>query len=492
MKEEIGRLVKHAGIYGAGVILNKSVGFLLIPLYTRFLTPADYGVLELLDLTIFFSGIFCMMGISSAVFRFYAVYDTESDRKEVIASALFFVTIASLLVSVALQLLAVPLAATAFGNIAYAPYVRVVSWTLFFSNLTEVPFAYWRAQHRTVLFVVVNLIRTIVSAGTLIVAVAVLQRGVQGVVYANLITNGILGLLLLGTTLSKVGFRVMSHKLREMLAYGAPLIVQSIASFILVFSDRLFLRHFASLTEVGIYSLGYKLAGIVALLVSGPFTMTWSWHQFEVAKKGNAKDTFAHIQLYQLLVSVFVALVITLLAKDALRIMAPAAYWDASKVVPLIALSYVLGDMRAVIWTGILLRNRTHHLGWISGIVAASNLLLNFVLIPRYSYMGAAVATVLSYALSLTLGFILAQSIYFIRYEYRRNAIVLGSAVAIYLISTQLSLQISLSLVANVFVALLFPVIAIVMLRREERIMLWQLGRQAVERMRNLRLQHES
>jgi glycosyltransferase involved in cell wall biosynthesis len=73
MKEEIGRLVKHTGIYGLGTILSRSVGFLLIPLYTRFLTPADYGVLELLDLTMFFSGIFCMMGISAAVFRFYVV-----------------------------------------------------------------------------------------------------------------------------------------------------------------------------------------------------------------------------------------------------------------------------------------------------------------------------------------------------------------------------------------------------------------------------------
>jgi len=483
MKEEIGRLAKHAGIYGVGVILTKSVGFLLIPLYTRFLTPADYGVLELLDLTIFFSGIFCMMGISAAVFRFYAAYDSESDRKEVIATALFFVVIASLLVAVALQFLAVPLAATAFGNPAYASYVRVVAWTLFFSNLTEVPFAYWRARHRTVRFVVVSVIRTAVSAAALIVAVAVLHRGVQGVVYANLLTNGLLGLLLLGTTLADVGFRLVRQKLREMLKYGAPLIVQSLASFVLVFSDRLFLRHFASLSEVGVYSLGYKLAGIVSLLVSGPFSMTWSWQQFELAKKDNARDMYARIQTYQLVVAVGVGLAVSLLAKDALRIMTPPSYWAATRIVPIIVLCYIMSDIRSVVLSGILIQRATHYLAGISIVAALANLGLNYVLIARYHAMGAALATLLSYVFLLALALLVAQRVYHVRYEYLRNAGVLALATVIYIISTFIDLRLFLSLAANLALFVVFPIVTVRMLGREERAMFRQLAAKAAQRL---------
>jgi O-antigen/teichoic acid export membrane protein len=483
MKEEIGRLVKHAGIYGVGVVLSKSVGFLLIPLYTRFLTPADYGVLELLDLTIFFSGIFCMMGISAAVFRFYAAYESEADRKEVIATALFFVTIVSLLVAVGLQFLAAPLAATAFGNAAYAPYVRVVAWTLFFSNLTEVPFAYWRARQRTVLFVAVSLIRTVVSAGTLVLAVAVLHQGVRGVVYANLITNGLLGLIMLGITLADVGFRVVRHKLREMLKYGAPLIVQSLASFVLVFSDRLFLRHFANLAEVGVYSLGYKLAGIVSLLVSGPFSMTWSWQQFELAKKDNARHLYARIQTYQLLVSVGVGLAVALLAKDALRIMTPPSYWAATRIVPLIALCYILDNIKAVVLSGILIQRVTHYLAGISVVAALANLALNYVFISRYHAMGAALATVLSYALLLALSFVVAQRVYYVRYEYLRNAAVLALATLMYITSTFIDLRLFPSIIVNLALFLLFPIVTVMMLGREERAMFRQLGTKAAHRL---------
>lgn len=474
MKEEIGRLVKHAGIYGVGVVLSKSVGFLLIPLYTRFLTPADYGVLELLDLTIFFSGIFCMMGISAAVFRFYAAYDSETDRKEVIATALFFVAVTSLLVAVALQFLAGPLAATAFGNAGYAPYVRVVAWTLFFSNLTEVPFAYWRVRQRTVRFVVVSLIRTVVSAGMLVVAVAVLHQGVRGVVYANLITNGIVGLIMLGNTLAEVGFRVVRYKLREMLTYGAPLIVQSLASFVLVFSDRLFLRHYASLAEVGVYSLGYKLAGIVTLLVSGPLSMTWSWQQFQIAKKEHAPRSFAKVQTYQFFVSIFVALVVSVLAKDLVRIMSVEAYWPAARVVPLLAFSWVLANLRAVLYTGIFVRRATHHLAYISGTAAVGNLALNALLIPRYHAMGAAIATVLSYAFFAAISFIVAQRIYYVHYEYARVFNLFALATTTYLASTLFRFRLWQSIIMNVLLLMLFIVTSMKFLKEDE----WEVFRQ--------------
>jgi O-antigen/teichoic acid export membrane protein len=492
MKKEVGQLVKHSGIYGLGTILNKSVGFFMIPVYTHYLKPADYGVLELLDLTLFFSGIFAMMGISSAFFRFFVAADSKDEKKDVTTTALFSVVGISVSVLVLMLSLASQLSIVTFGNASYSPLVKVVAFTLFFSNLSEVPLAYVRAKQRTILYVTIGLIRTFLSASLLILAVAVLQKGVLGVVYANLVSNSLASLIMVGVLVVQVRGKFSRRKLDEMLKYGGPLVVQSIAGFVLVYSDRYFLRHFANLTEVGIYGLGYKLAGVVAIVVSGPFGMAWSWQQFELAKEENAKELYSRIQVYQLVVYVFVGLGITVLAKDALRIMTPASYWDAARVVPLIALSYILSGVRSIIWTGILVRRVTHHLAWISIVVAGANLLLNYVLIPRYLYMGAAVATVLSYALSLGLGYVLAQRAYHVHYDYLRNALVLGSAGLIYLVSRLVTFQLIASIAVNVLFALVFLVVAIVMLKREERTMFWQLGARAIERLRNLRPQQEA
>jgi O-antigen/teichoic acid export membrane protein len=492
MKEEVGQLIKHSGIYGLGAVLSKSVGFLMIPIYTRYLVPADYGVLEMLDLTIFFSGIFAMMGIGSAFFRFYVASDSPDDRKAVTSTALFTVTGFSLFVLVLMQLLALPLSTVAFGTPTFAPLVRIVAFTLFFSNLTEVPLAYLRAQQRTVLFVIIGLIQTVLGATMLIVAVAVLQKGVVGVVYANVILNALVGVTLSSALMARVRGKFSRERFEQMFRYGAPLIAQSLASFVLVFSDRFFLRHFGSLSEVGIYSLGYKLAGIVSLLISGPFSMTWSWQQFELAKKENAKSVYAKIQIYQLFVTVLVGLTVSVLAIDILRIITPPAYWAAATVVPLIALSYVLNDIRSVVLSGILVQRVTHHLAWMSLVIAASNLVLNYVLIPRYTIMGAALATVGSFALSLVLCYSVAQRVYPIRYEYTRNIFIMGFAGLIYLGSTWFDLPVLSSVPVHLLLILAFPAAFVLLLSREERAMFLQFGIKAASRLWALRPLQES
>jgi len=470
MLREVSRIAKHTGIYGLGVVLSKSVGFILIPLYTHYLKPADYGTLELLDLIAFLASNFCSLGVFSAVFRFYAAYDHEQDKKEVISTALLFITGLSLLISLTMIVLAPRIAAAVFGNASYAHLVRVTSLTLFFSNLTEVPLAYWRMRERSVLFVMVGLLRTGVGAGMMVTAVAVLQKGVLGAVYAGCISNALFGLATSGVILLEIPRRIVSSKLKEMLKYGLPIVPWALNLYVLAFADRFFLRHFGTLGDVGVYALGYKLAMIVSLLVSGPFAMLWQWHQFELAKQKDAKTLYARIQLYVLLASAFVALGVALFAKDVVRI----------------ALCYVLENVRAVVMSGILVKQATRSLIWIGAVVASSNLLLNYVLISRYMAMGAAVATLLSYVLNLALCHHSAQGVYPVRYDYARNALALGAAGLICLASQWIELPLLPSILLNTSLMLLYAVIAAWILNQEERTMFQQIGVAIASRMRSV------
>jgi len=486
MIEVVKRLVKHSGIYALGVVLSKSVGFLMIPLYTHLLAPRDYGVLELLDLVLFFAGILAAMGIHPAVFRFYTAYESEQDKKEVIGTALLYNISLSFLVSLALFSFAPVFAEAVLGSSSFAPFVRIVSFTLFFSNLCDVPLAYWRAQGRTVLFVCVGLSRTVVSLSLIVLFLVGFKWGVQGVLYANALANGIAGLALSAVVISAVPKRIIVPKLREMLRYGLPIVPSHVISFILVFSDRFFLRHFASLTDVGVYSLGYKLAGIVSVLVSGPFSMTWSWQQFELAKREDGRRMYAKIQVYQLLVAAFFGLGVSVFAKDILRIMTTEAYWGAAHVVPLIVLSYILADIRGVVISGILVERVTHYLPLVGVVSAITNLALNYVLISRYKAMGAAVATVLSYAVHLAVTYCVAQHVYRVPYEYARDAIALGTAALLYLLSTLHGFSLAGSVAVNLVLLLLFCAVSLRLLNRDERKMVWQLGLKIVQKLRPL------
>ncbi|MDT8069767.1 MAG: oligosaccharide flippase family protein [Terriglobia bacterium] len=484
MIEELRRLLKHSGIYGVSVVLSKMVGFLMIPIYTRCLAPSDYGVLELLDLLMFLTGIFASMGIYSAVFKFYSAYESQQDKREVISSALLYYCAISGALSVCMILAAKPLAYFVFGGAQYVVFIRITAFTLFFSSLADVPQAYWRVQEKTVLFAGLGVMKTFVSILSLITALVILKLGLRGAVYANMVTAAIFGIPLFGWTLAKMPRRVVPAKLKEMLKYGAPLIVQSLGSFVLVYSDRFFLRHYTDLNEVGVYSLGYKLAGIVSVLVTGPFSFAWQWQQFEIAKREDGKRIQARIQTYQLLVSLLVGLGVSVLAKDILSVIAPKSYFGADTVVPLIVLSYIFANMRIVVASGVLVQRTTEQMALIYSLSAASNLALNWWLIPRFGMMGAAIATAGSYGFSLLLAFIVAQRLYYVPYEYKRNFLLLGISFATYYLSTLIRFSLIFSVVAKCLLLGAFVILAMCVLDSKERKMGVELMRAAVYRVR--------
>jgi len=482
MIAELRKLVRHSGIYGLGIVASKLVGFVMIPVYTRFLQPRDYGVLELLDLMLFLATTFASMGIYGAVFRFYAVYPSEKDKKEVVGTALYYSAGCSLSVTLVLAWLAPLIARGLLGSADYGHYVRIVAATFFFSNLCEVPLAYLQARERSVTFVSVSVSRTVLGAASLAVALALLRWGVQGVLFANCLTNAVAGLTLTIVTLRDLPSRLAKEKLKQMLRYGLPLIPGALASFVLTFSDRFFLRHFGTLADVGVYALGYKLAMVVGLLTNSPFALTWQWQQFDIAAKENAKELYARIQLYQLLVSLLVGVAVTVLARDALRILTPETYWDGARIVPFIVLCYILDNTRTVILSSILVQRATHYEAWIGAVVTLTDLLLNYVLISRYLAMGAASATLLAYALRLALTYLAAQHVHSVRYDYLRCGLALASAALIYMLSLLFRLPVAASVGINLLLLGLFGLTTFRILHPDERTLVRKAGSSAAGR----------
>lgn len=484
MISDLKRLTKSSGIYAAGQILAKAVGFFMIPLYTRHLDPRDYGIMELLDTVMFFATIFAGIGVNTSVMRFYALSEQERDKKEVVGTAIVFFGLTSALLGGVLSMAAPWVAQAVLGDSAMAPFVRITALTLVFSNLCEVPLTYWRARERASWYVGISLARMMVSMVALIISLSVLRLGLVGALYANLLTSFVFAVVIMGLAFREVPFCFVADKLKPMLRFGAPLIITGLSSFIVVFSDRYFLRHFASLADVGVYALGYKLSSVVVVLVTVPFTLAWQWQQYELAQRENAMELYSKIQTYQFFVSIFFALAVSLVARDVLPWIAPPTYAGAALVVPLIAFSYVLANTRTVIQSGMYVRGATQYAAGIAVVVTAVNLGLNYLLIPRYMIMGAAWATVLSYAVSLVLTFVVVQRMYHVRYEYGRNTVALGTAAGIYLFSRWLVLPPAASFVADSLLACGFLAILLWLLDGEERGMFWKLGLSVTDTLR--------
>ena len=458
MLAEIKKLIKHSTIYGLGSILGKVVGFLLIPLYTHYLTPNDYGVLELIDITISVAGLFTGMGISAAIFRFYYHYDDTKDKNEVISTAFIFVTtMAAIVVAVAIGF-ADGISMLVFNTDKYAYYLQLMFVSFLFSTIASVPESHAMAEQKSALFTSINIGTLVLSLALNIYVVAFLKMGVLGIVYVSAIMRSVNAAFWLFLTIPRVGISFSFHKLKELLRYGIPLVPANVGMFVMTFSDRFFLSHFMSLSAVGIYSLGYKFGFMISILLIQPFNRIWQAQMFEIAKKDDAKKIFAKMFTYFSYVVLFAVLGLSVFIKDAIRFIADPSFFTAYKVVPIIALACFFGGTYFFFQIGLLLKKKTKYVGYSVSIAASLNLILNYFFIIYIGTIGAALSALITNIVMAGIVYFYSQKLYKITYEFLRILKLFAVVSILYYLSYLVTIDsIVISLLVKFVFVLSFP-----------------------------------
>ncbi len=433
MFRQLVRLLKHSSTYALAALGAQAIGIILIPIYTRYLTPADYGFLEIFLTT---QGIMIPifgMGLGSALLFFFSKRDTEEGRKEIISTALVFLAATSSCLVLALMLGANNFSSLLFHSGQYTFYFRIIFLTVFFGTLEVIPMSVFQAREESRRYMFFSLARFAVGAGLNIYFVVGLHMGVLGILLGGLITSAIFCAILLPQITRGLKPRFSKSLLKEMLRYGLPLIPVAFLVWIMAASDRYFLQIFSNPTELGLYSLGYKFGGVLHGLILGPFQLAWMPFLFSISKERNAREIYAAVLTYFTVAAMFVALALSILSKEVLMVMATPAFYGAYRVVPLIALSYLFYGCFSCVSAGMYLEKKTKYIPYIIGAAAALNLGLNYLLIPTYGMMGAAIATVSSYALLLVVALFVSRRFYPISYEWSRIGRIFLAAGLVYL-----------------------------------------------------------
>src|SRR5271156_3727262 len=238
--DEIKSLTKHGTIYSAGGILGKAAGFLMIPLYTHYLSPADYGTLELLDLSVALFGLAVMMWMNAAIIRYYYEYEDQKNRNEVISTVLIAACVVGLLSASGGIFFGKQLSSLILKTPIYYKYFWLLSITFFFSTINSVAFSYLRAKQRSGLVSTLGVIAMLISLSLNVFFIVVMKSGVIGILYSGLISMAISAMVLTGMTVWEVKLGFSFEKLGALVRFGAPLVITSLAAFALNFSDRFF------------------------------------------------------------------------------------------------------------------------------------------------------------------------------------------------------------------------------------------------------------
>lgn len=458
MFDLVKNLTKHSLIYGFSGILSRSIGFLLIPLYTHYLTPADYGTLELLDLTSYIVGMLSAMGIATSVVRFYYEFAEQEKKDQVISVALITVWAVSLLFFALSVIFSKHISIVVFNSPDYYRMFEIIFASMVFNLSNEIPMTILRIEQKSYLFIAISLIKTIMTLTLNIILIVYFKMGVIGVLLSGLIVTAAMGVFLLVYQIRKIKISYSLALLKPMLKYGIPLAWSTLGMFIVNFADRFFLQRLTTMDELGLYSLAYRFGFLPSIIVMGPFLLVWAPKRFDLVKEPDAKSIYAVIFTYLAFILIYTGLIICVLIKDVITIIADPEFLGAYKYVSTILVAYILNGAVIYVQFGIHLAKKTKYLAYATLISAGINLTANILLIPVLHAWGAALATLISYLFLLIYTHIISQNLYRVPYEYGRIIKMSLLALALFAIGSLTNpSSIAASMIVKFLIAFSFP-----------------------------------
>ncbi|MBK7905618.1 MAG: oligosaccharide flippase family protein [Gemmatimonadetes bacterium] len=386
---------KHGAVYLIGTVLSRVAGFIMLPVYTRVLTPRDYGVMEMLAYTTDVLTFLVGLGVSTAVTRHYYKYETEAERHALVSTAAVLLFVLFAVVAVPVLFLAEPITSLLLKPGEPALFIRLSMVSLILGVAIDVPMTVMRARQESQQVVLWGAIRLLLAIVLNLVFVVWLRMGVLGVLLSTIISGGAVGGYLVSRLLRITGLHFQPAMARALVAFGAPFAIWELGSFVLHFSDRFFLNAYSTLETVGLYSLSYKVAIVIPFFITGPFSSIWLPKALEIEKREGvgAIPILSAIQRHYNLLLICIAFGMALFAWDAIRLATGEAFHGAYAPVPLLALAMVFFGYRQTAQIGVIIREKPGLVARSTAVAAAAVLLLNWILIPRFGAMGAAAAT---------------------------------------------------------------------------------------------------
>ena len=478
------RLAGQTAIYGLPSIIGRILNYLLVPLHTTIFVPEQFGIITEMYSYVAFLVVLLTFGMETAYFRFTS--KSRSDDQQVYNSVLTFLSSTTLLFILSAVVFSVQIAE--FLN--YPNNTEYVIWFAIIVGLdalSSIPLARLRLEERSVKFAMVNFVSILTNIALNVFFVGYLigagQEGVDnfytryfynpeiGVGYvflANLIAS-IVKFLLLIPQFFKVQYKISKAMMRDMILYGSPLLLASLAGIVNETADKIMLKRmlFSSLGEVeanaqvGIYGACYKISIIITLFVQA-FRYAAEPFFFNEEKHKDSKSNYARVMKYFVVVVSAIFLGVMLYIDIIKYFIRQESYWVGLGVVPILLMANICLGIFYNLSVWYKLSGKTQFGAYIALGGAAITILLNYLWIPQYGYMGSAWATLCCYAAMALASYFLGQRYYPIKYPVGRILLYLFIVVVFYHLSGLIAIDVEVvkylvhSLLLLLFVGLVY------------------------------------
>ncbi len=437
MQKQFKNLLKGILIYGFGNVSIKLVGLVLLRLYTnpKYLSVEEYGVFTMLEVTNLVVVSLFSLALYSAYIRWYWDKEHINNRKSILFSCYSVLFGIGVFLSISGYFCSRTLSSLLFdGNEIYAIPIALMIIGSSIQLLIDLTLSQLRVEEKPTFYISSNILRLTVSMGATIYLLIYAHRGVVGIQEALILGNLSFLIAVFPYILKRIEAKFNLPVLKEMLIFSLPLALGSISGVLLAQFDRYVLNFKSTLLNVGVYSIGFKIANTTKVFIINSIQIALTPTYFKLMNHPDNKAIYSRIMTWFTILVVYVSLFLSLFGLEITKLFsAGTMYWDAYKIIPIISLGIIFGTLKDASVIGLQIAKRTSIIGIVLMLIAVLNLGLNIMLIPLFGTIGAAVSSLLAQVIYFLIIHHYAQKHYRIPYRLDRvfTIIIIGGILFI-------------------------------------------------------------
>lgn len=398
--------------FGVATSIQKLLGFLLLPLYTRFFTTVEFGVIDLIQVILGITSIFAILQLETSFQRYY--FELKGELKDTFVSSIFIVTISlSFLLTGILNVFSLELSTLIFDTAKYSQLIEIASYQLPFTNFSMLAFVLLRYEKKNKIFFFMVLTKVITLLAAVYILVVWLDLGLKGVFYSQLISLLISSLLIFICVKKYLLFQISVPLFRKALRYALPQIPARIGSVSLLYANRFFMISFLTVSSIGIFSFSLKLASVMQLLYTA-FIMAWAPFMFEHFNEPGHKKMFSKVLLLVSCPIFLLVSLISLFSYELVAIVGTQDYTNSYHYIGGLSLYFALFIIKEIVDIGPKVLEKTKYISYTFFVSVIVNLLSLYFFINLYGLIGVVFSLIITNTFLVVFSWYISNRLYFI------------------------------------------------------------------------------
>ena len=392
------KFIKDTLIFAIGEILPKILSFILLPVFTKYLLPSDYGIIGYVNAVMSFLPVLVTFSLASFLIRFYFEMNSEFEKRNLFGNVFGVVSVSNIIFFI-FGLVFFPSIIDFFElDIPWDPYFKLAFITFFLEVFAIIPVVRFRVKEQAFYFVLINFSKVFFQYILILILIVFYDYGLLGYYYGSLIPLIPFVFIYLFLTYKYINFNFNFNQIKTGLNYTFPLVISVVTFMLLNYSDRFILERYISLSSLGLYNLAYTIAFSLSIVTMSGYKAIEPEIFKRYNKSGFENFIYKSKSIY-FFALYFFALCISIFSKELITILAPETYIDAYKYIPILMIS-VLMTGQNVIYGGILTaEKKTKIIGKGTVVGTIVNIFLNLLFIPKFGVIGAAITSAFSFLL---------------------------------------------------------------------------------------------